>query len=97
LGFSQEGIESKYYADGEDALHMKLHLGAIGDAIKGERALMDSDGVDEAGPVGSLGKAVAELEVNGKGKKDKVAEIKVKIGRGLGVGELVERNESKKS
>ncbi|GAB7348289.1 hypothetical protein MBLNU459_g6269t1 [Dothideomycetes sp. NU459] len=88
LGFKVIGTEPKYYADGEDAFSMRMDL----DHLKLEALDLDSDeeegdtsvGKDEGGEVGSAGKAGEQKE-----KKHKV-----KVGRQLGVGELVERNES---
>jgi hypothetical protein len=89
LGFKNEKVEAKYYADGEDAYSMKLDLSFIREQI------IDED-EDEGEPVGSLGNGVdlPGLEEN----KDKSAtrKRKVRVGRSLGVGELVERNESQK-
>ena len=99
LGFYQEKVEAKYYADGEDALHMKRDLGYIREQIMDE----EEGDVDEGEPMGSLGKKMEGLEVDGKKeKKDgngsaQGKKRKVKVGRGLGVGELVERNESQKA
>jgi hypothetical protein len=81
LGFDIEKEEAKYYADGEDAYSMKMDLSFLKDAIDEEA----SAGVDEGGEVGESGKAE-------DGKKEK--KIKVRVGRALGVGDLVERNES---
>ncbi len=82
LGFDQEKIEKKYYADGEDAFAMKLDLSAV-------REQLDATyGVDEGDDVGELGK-------KGEKEKDGDKKRKVKLGRGLGVGELVEVNQSK--
>ena len=94
LGFEVEKVEAKYYADGEDAYAMKMDL--TGMQVK-ERPEKDEDedgaDADEGGEVGSLGKKGEDgKEV---GKKERL--IKVKVGRGLGVGDLVERNESAKS
>ncbi|KAK2812711.1 N-terminal acetyltransferase A complex catalytic subunit ard1 [Arthroderma sp. PD_2] len=96
LGFEVEKIESKYYADGENAYAMKMDLtpmwikddegataGANGKAIKD----VDDD-QDEGDEVGDVGKAGEET-----GKEEK--KIRVKVGRSLGVGDLVERNESR--
>lgn len=104
LGFDTEKTEAKYYADGEDAFCMKLDLGFIRDQIRAEEEEEEdeeevgedgekkkktkareagSEGVDEGEPVGDVGKAEKE------NKK------KVKVGRALGVGELVERDETK--
>lgn len=73
---------------------MKLDLGFIREQILDEEEA-DED-VDEGEPVGD---EVANF--NGDGK-EKAAEKggkkrKVRVGRGLGVGELVERNESHKA
>ena len=89
LGFKVGGVEAKYYADGEDAYSMRMDLDYLREeALDAE----DSDedemtvGQDEGGEVGSNGKAGE----NGVKKKEK--KRKVKVGRQLGVGELVERN-----
>jgi alanyl-tRNA synthetase len=88
LGFKNEKIEAKYYADGEDAYSMKLDLGFIREQI------IDEEGQDEGEPVGSLGKEGGDTEVNGDAQEKK---RKVRVGRGLGVGDLVERDESHKA
>lgn len=78
LGFKVDKTEAKYYADGEDAFSMRMDLSDL-------RLMPESDeDGDEGEAVGS------------EGKKDKkrVKGRKVKVGRGLGVGALVERNES---
>jgi N-alpha-acetyltransferase 10/11 len=93
LGFKNEKIEVKYYADGEDAYSMKLDLGFIREQIMDEQ---DVEDVDEGEPVGELGKKDEEKEVNGKGKGGG-KKRKVRVGRGLGVGDLVEKNESQKT
>ncbi|KAF2161644.1 hypothetical protein M409DRAFT_28039 [Zasmidium cellare ATCC 36951] len=92
LGFKVGGIEAKYYADGEDAYSMRMDLDYLREeALDAE----DSDeedttvGQDEGGEVGSNGKA-GEGEDGVRKKKEK--KRKVKVGRQLGVGELVERN-----
>lgn len=87
LGFEVEKVESKYYADGEDAYAMKMDLTSM--QIKEEPEKEDAD---EGADVGSLGKKGEDVDGE---KKDKM--IKVKVGRGLGVGDLVERNEATKS
>ena len=94
LGFKNEKIEAKYYADGEDAYSMKLDLGFIREQILDEEETEED--VDEGGPVGEIGKK--EI-TNGEKEKEKASEKKrkVRVGRGLGVGELVERNESQKA
>lgn len=85
LGFEVEKVESKYYADGEDAYSMKMDLRSIRD----QALTIDPDEGEE---VGDLGKKEDEEKEGGKGKERK---RKIKLGRGLGVGDLVERNESK--
>ncbi|KAK4174916.1 putative N-terminal acetyltransferase [Triangularia setosa] len=100
LKFETEKTEAKYYADGEDAFCMKLDLDFIKQQIKEAEGEEDEDGKkkskkatngsvesedqDEGEPVGDVGR---DPEADKK--------IKVKVGRGLGVGELVERDESK--
>ena len=93
LGFKNERIEAKYYADGEDAYAMRLDLGATREQLLDEE---EAEDLDEGEPAGELGKA----EDGGKKGEEKKADKKkrkVKVGRGLGVGELVERNESQKT
>ncbi|KAJ5893881.1 N-terminal acetyltransferase A complex catalytic subunit ard1 [Penicillium taxi] len=86
LAFEVEKIESKYYADGEDAYAMKLDLKPQWldwKAIE-KRELeesKDDDAQDEGDEVGSLG------------KKDDEKMMRVKVGRALGVGDLVEKSE----
>ena len=83
LGFTVEKIEAKYYADGEDAYSMKMEL----EFIRVQTMEADEDEGDE---VGDLGKNEnGEKAGDKKGKKRKY-----KLGRSLGVGDLVERNES---
>jgi ribosomal protein S18 acetylase RimI-like enzyme len=92
LGFEVEKVEAKYYADGEDAFAMRMDLTRM--QIK-DVPEADED-KDEGAEVGSLGKKGEGAEPNGGGK-EKERMVKVKVGRGLGVGDLVERNESVKS
>lgn len=108
LGFEVERVESKYYADGEDAYAMRRDLKSMwvdwseddnsqsqsqkepkkeGEAEKSGDG--DGEHPDEGDAVGSLGK-----KEDGK-EKEKM--VRVKVGRGLGVGDLVERNETVKS
>lgn len=91
LGFATEKTEAKYYADGEDAYCMKLDLGFIRDQIRketegGEEKKENGEAADEGEPVGDVGRDPNAAKT-----------VKVKVGRGLGVGELVERVESKAS
>ncbi|KAK3500270.1 acyl-CoA N-acyltransferase [Neurospora hispaniola] len=105
LGFKTEKTEAKYYADGEDAYCMKLDLAPIREALLAEQLdekkdekkpqieegkQGSSEGVDEGEAVGDVGR---DPEADNNKKEDKT--VKVKVGRGLGVGELVERDESK--
>ncbi|KAJ4365080.1 N-terminal acetyltransferase A complex catalytic subunit ard1 [Neocucurbitaria cava] len=84
LGFTVDKVESKYYADGEDAYSMKMELGDLKEQLRDEEeAVFGSEGLDEGEAVGSEG---AERE---KGRK-----TKVKVGRGRGVVDLVEKNEA---
>ncbi|EPS32080.1 hypothetical protein PDE_07039 [Penicillium oxalicum 114-2] len=98
LGFEVEKVESKYYADGEDAYAMKLDLQKQWldwkSIEKRDRENEKANGngeenADEGDEVGDLGKK----EDGKEGEKM----VKVKVGRGLGVGDLVERNESQQS
>ncbi|EGO60206.1 hypothetical protein NEUTE1DRAFT_143671 [Neurospora tetrasperma FGSC 2508] len=105
LGFKTEKTEAKYYADGEDAFCMKLDLAPIREALLAEqldekdekkpqieegKQGSSTEGVDEGEAVGDVGR---DPEADNNKKEDKT--VKVKVGRGLGVGELVERDESK--
>jgi peptide alpha-N-acetyltransferase len=109
LGFKNEKIEAKYYADGEDAYAMKLDLSFIKQQLLDEEmdgesaAAAEAGNADEGEPVGSLGAKEGDGEKKegprdgGKSGAGAGKKRKVKVGRGLGVGELVERNESQKS
>ena len=90
LGFKNEKIEAKYYADGEDAYSMKLDLGFIREQVLDD----EEPDADEGEPVGEQGKKGEEVEDVAEGKEKK---RKVRVGRGLGVGDLVERDESHKA
>jgi N-alpha-acetyltransferase 10/11 len=94
LSFKTEKVENKYYADGEDAYCMKLDLGEIREQVQDERD-REREEVDEGGPVGDVGKAGDPSANSAPPKKEHGKRRKVRVGRGLGVGELVERNESK--
>jgi peptide alpha-N-acetyltransferase len=78
LGFGVDKTEAKYYADGEDAFSMRMELSELRDA--------EADGEDEGDAVGSEGAK--------EGKDSREKKRVVKVGRGLGVGDLVEKNES---
>lgn len=95
LGFQNEKTESKYYADQEDAFSMRLDLDVIRKQIEaGEAAAAEevnggkSDGVDE-------GEAVGEVGRDPEADKGKDRQMKVAVGRNLGVGDLVEKVEQK--
>jgi N-alpha-acetyltransferase 10/11 len=79
LGFKVEKVEPKYYADGEDAYSMKLDLEYLREEVLDGE---EGEGQDEGEEVGEAG-----------AQKEKLR--KVKIGRQLGVGDLVERNEAR--
>ncbi|CAM1500577.1 Fc.00g097390.m01.CDS01 [Cosmosporella sp. VM-42] len=86
LKFKNEKTEAKYYADGEDAFCMRLDLDTIRGQIN-EPEEDDTNGdavVDEGEAVGEVGR-----------DPEKERKVKVAVGRGLGVGELVEKDESK--
>ncbi|KAF4460112.1 N-acetyltransferase complex ARD1 subunit [Fusarium albosuccineum] len=94
LGFKNEKTESKYYADGENAFCMRLDLDTIkaqADEAAAAEEGADGEAVDEGDAVGEVGR---DPEA-GKQKKDEERKIKVAVGRGLGVGSLVEKDESK--
>jgi len=90
LGFKVVGTEDKYYADGENAYSMHMDLNYLREeALDEDSDEEDSAGKDEGDGVGSAGKAG---EGDAEAKKEK--KRKVRVGRQLGVGALVERNES---
>ncbi|PFH60790.1 hypothetical protein XA68_10304 [Ophiocordyceps unilateralis] len=95
LGFRNEKTEAKYYADGEDAFCMRLDLDSLVAAVVDEdddAAAAAANGnpahVDDGDPVGDVGR---NPDATAEPKKFKVA-----VGRGLGVGHLVEKVEVKK-
>ena len=92
LGFKVTGTEAKYYADGEDAYSMRMDL----DYLRQEAEDADSSDEEDVGEA-SVGQDEGDA-VGSEGQQSKATEKKrkVKVGRGLGVGELVERNESSK-
>jgi peptide alpha-N-acetyltransferase len=90
LRFRNEKTESKYYADGEDAFSMRLDLDEIRNQINSE----EEDAKEKAnGDHPDEGEAVGEVGRDPNAGKDK--KVKVAVGRGLGVGDLVEKNEAK--
>lgn len=88
LHFKVEDIEQKYYADGENAYRMKQDLEFIREASEAVES-GDEETPDEGEEVGEAGKAGDGADK----KKTSGKKQKVKVGRGLGVGHLVERNE----
>lgn len=78
-----EKVEPKYYADGEDAYSMNMDLEFV-------KELLEEIYGDEGDEVGEAGKTEEDKKDSEKGKRKR----KVKLGRGLGVGDLVEKNES---
>ncbi|CAI7584068.1 unnamed protein product [Penicillium glandicola] len=94
LGFEVEKVEDGYYADGEDAYAMRLNLESMWldwksiEKRDSENNKEKKDGDDE-------GNEDEGDEVGDLGKKDAEKMIRVKVGRGLGVGDLVEKNEAK--
>jgi len=87
LGFKVDKIEAKYYADGEDAYSMRMDLTDMRWQVEDDA----SSGADEGDEVGSAGKKGDGDEPAKKSKKKRV-----KVGRGMGVADLVEKNESSK-
>ncbi|PNY25963.1 N-terminal acetyltransferase A complex catalytic subunit ard1, partial [Tolypocladium capitatum] len=108
LRFQNEKTEAKYYADGEDAFCMRLDLAAIRSQVDADDAAEDEDGtngtegvdegVDEGDAVGDVGRDPekdGKKTTNAAAAKEEGKKIKVAVGRGLGVGDLVEKVESK--
>jgi hypothetical protein len=92
LGFKVDKIEAKYYADGEDAHSMRMDLTDLQLKPEPKAKKTEEEGEeeeDEGEAVGSEGKKEGSAKKASNGKKRRV-----KVGRGLGVGDLVERNES---
>ncbi|PHH72769.1 hypothetical protein CDD80_4266 [Ophiocordyceps camponoti-rufipedis] len=90
LGFRNEKTEAKYYADGEDAFCMRLDLDSMVDASADDPDEPSSNGaaaVDEGDAVGDVGRDPEAGEAR---------KVKVAVGRGLGVGDLVEKVEVKR-
>merc|ERR1712000_115382 len=93
LGFTNEKVESKYYADKEDAFSMRLNLDEIKKQIEaGEKngdVEEDKEHEDEGDAVGEVGKDPGQTA---EGKQ-----IKIALGKrpALGVGDLVEKDDSK--
>ena len=96
LGFKVDKIEPRYYADGEDAYSMRMDLTGMRLAADDGKEAADEAAADEGGEVGSAEKKGAQGEFEKRERKDKEKMRRVKVGRGLGVGDLVERNESAK-
>lgn len=92
LGFEVEKVESKYYADGEDAYAMHLKLESMWMDWKAIEARDRENAKAEDGEAQDEGEGVGEL--GKKDNKDDEKMVRVKVGRGLGVGDLVEKNEA---
>ncbi|RBQ68546.1 hypothetical protein FVER14953_03029 [Fusarium verticillioides] len=90
LGFTNEKTESKYYADGEDAFCMRLDLGGIKKQVDEALAEEEEEAEDEGEAVGEVGR-----DPEAGKDKDKTKKMKVAVGRSLGVGSLVEKDDSK--
>lgn len=99
LRFQNEKTESKYYADGEDAFCMRLDLDEIRKQVDEGAETEDTsekengDAPDEGDAVGEVGRDPEAGDK--KGEESTAKQIKVAVGRKLGVGELVEKDESK--
>lgn len=89
LGFTQSGIDAAYYGDKENAYTMKKSLDYLRHEKEDDVAEIVSGGIDEGDAVGSLGKAHA-----GTGSDKESAIRNVRIGKHVGVADLVERNEA---
>lgn len=85
LGFKVDKIEEKYYADGENAYSMRMDLGDLKADLRLKEDGEESAGKDEGDAVGS-----EKGEDAGKKEKKRL----VRVGRQLGVGDLVEKNEA---
>ncbi|KAL2872148.1 peptide alpha-N-acetyltransferase complex A subunit ARD1 [Aspergillus lucknowensis] len=98
LGFRVDSVESKYYADGEDAYAMRMDLSNMWldwaeiERKDRERQAKDEKDADEGDEVGELGKKDEEREKEKNKENEKM--VRVKVGRSLGVGDLVEKNEA---
>lgn len=90
LTFEVEKIESKYYADDEDAYAMRHDLTPLWLDWSEDTTEEKKTSAEEGDEHADEGEAVGDLD--GKEKEEK--KIRVKVGRGLGVGDLVERNEA---
>jgi len=97
LQFESDKIESKYYADGEDAYSMRKDLTFLEEPEEeaqrnGDKTELEDMGID--------GDVPDEEQARSKEKKAKEGEPvmrTVKIGRPLGVMNLEERNETSTS
>lgn len=88
LGFKEEKIEARYYADGEDAHSMKLDLSFIREELE------DAEEQDDGDAVGDEGKQ-AEEDAEKQRLKEIAAKLRqVRLGKTAAVPEFEERNES---
>jgi len=83
LGFEVGKREAKYYADGEDAHTMRKDLKALIDDV----TELAAENQAEAPP------DEAKLPHDEEPLADDVNRLNIKVGRALGVGNLVERDE----
>jgi hypothetical protein len=95
LKFKVEKVEAKYYADDEDAFSMRQDLGFIRDQIEESDEEAESVNGDAHGDEGEAVGDEGQAESGKKKKKAGEKLRKVKVGRALGVGDLVERVETK--
>lgn len=96
LRFKNEKTEANYYADGETAYCMRLDLEGIKKQIdEAEKETNGTEGVDEGEAVGEVGRDPAKAKEEDKEKETEGRKVKVAVGRSLGVGALVEKDESK--
>ncbi|KAI9829285.1 MAG: N-terminal acetyltransferase A complex catalytic subunit ard1 [Phylliscum demangeonii] len=97
LHFKVEKIESSYYADGEDAYSMRQDLAFLA-TDAGDTPSEAAESLDDGDDVGSVGQKAEADNSDGEPRTKKAGVVgkkrKVKVGRALGVGDLVERNES---
>jgi N-alpha-acetyltransferase 10/11 len=95
LGFEVEKVESKYYADGEDAYAMRRDLTSLWLDWSEDKAEKTAEGAGENDDEhADEGDAVGDLGAKNDEGQEKEKMVRVKVGRGLGVGDLVERNEA---
>ena len=91
LGFEVSKREAKYYADGEDAHTMRKDLSSlVHDAAADAEA---GDAADTRTTEPKAGKADEAATAAGDAEDKDHARLSVKVGRALGISNLVERDE----